>query len=56
MYKFLKGLPIVLVGLVLFFMPYMIFGEVGMDVLTLILVIVSLCVIAWVIGDSIVNR
>ena len=54
--KFLKGLPIVLIGLVLFFMPYIIFGEIGMDVLALILAIVGLCVIAWVIGDSIVNR
>ena len=56
MNKFLIGFPIVLVGLILFFIPYILFGEVGMNVLAVIIAIVALCFLAWVIGDMIINR
>ena len=56
MNKFLIGFPIVLVGLILFFIPYILFGEVGMNVLAVIIAIVALCFLAWGIGDMIINR
>lgn len=56
MNKFLIGFPIVIVGLILFFIPYILFGEVGMNVLAVILAIVALCFLAWAIGDMIINR
>ena len=54
--KFFKGFPIVMMGLILFFIPYMLFGEVGMNVLAVILAIIALCFLAWAIGDMITNR
>ena len=56
MNNFLIGFPIVIVGLILFFIPYILFGEVGMNVLLVIMVIVALCFLAWAIGDVIINR
>lgn len=46
MEEFLKGLPIVIVGIILFFIPYMLFGEVGMNVLLIILAVFALCCLA----------
>ena len=56
MKEFLKGLPIVIAGIILFFMPYMLFGEVGMNALLIIIAICALCCLAWAIGDMIINR
>lgn len=56
MKEFLKGLPIVIAGIILFFIPYMLFGEVGMNALLIIIAICALCCLAWAIGDMIINR
>lgn len=53
MKKILKGLPIVISGLVLFLTPIVIFGEVGLNMLALILLFTGLCALAYAIGDMI---
>lgn len=56
MKEFLKGLQIVIVGVILLFIPYILFGEVFMNALQIIILIFALCCIAWAIGDMIINR
>lgn len=53
MKKFLLGLPIVIIGVILFFTPYILFGDIGMNVFYMIIAIFALGFASWAIGDTI---
>ena len=56
MKEFLTGLPITLIGLLLIFVPTIIFGEIFSNILTIILLIVALVMFSWIIGSEILDK
>lgn len=53
MKKFLLGLPIVLIGLFILITPMVLWGEVGELIVMTPIAILSICVMAWIVGDII---
>ncbi|MFU2417293.1 hypothetical protein [Peptacetobacter sp. AB800] len=56
MKEFLVGLPITLIGLLLIFVPTIIFGEIFLNILAIILLIVALVMFSWMIGSEILDK
>ena len=56
MKEFLVGLPITLIGLLLIFVPTVIFGEIFLNILVIILFIFVLVAFSWMIGSEILDR
>lgn len=56
MKKFLVGLPIVFIGLLLFVLPGLVFGEIGMLILIITLLIGVLGCLAYTIGEEILEK
>lgn len=53
MIKFLKGLLIIILGLILFFIRVILLGKSSLDILALILLLISLCALVYAIADMI---
>ena len=56
MKEHLVGLPITLIGLLLIFVPTIIFGEIFLNILVIILFIFVLVAFSWMIGSEILDR
>lgn len=56
MKKFLLGLPIVLIGILILCLPGIVFGEIGFLIEKLILLIIALGTMAFAIGDLLLDR
>ena len=55
MKKFLLGLPIVLIGILILCLPGIVFGEIGFLIEKLILSIIALGTMAFAIGDLLLD-
>lgn len=56
MKKFLVGLPIILIGLLVIVLPGLIFGEIGLRIVQVIVLIGALGFYAYVTGEEILEK